>query len=128
VRHFGVVGLVGSRSRGDIDASRTTLSYSRIRCRAVLSARCQPVGCRVIPTRHRSTPPPTHHGERGLNLNNVGFLGGEVIVAGYGEICEVLFPQPVSVDEVLLRHVVIPLYLQLISPPNGLQEMLPTGA
>jgi hypothetical protein len=40
----------------------------------------------------------------------------------------VLFPQPVSVDEVLLRHVVIPLYLQLISPPNGLQQMLPTGA
>jgi hypothetical protein len=78
------------------------------------------MGCRVVPTRRRSTPPPTHHGERGLNLNNVGFLGGEVIVAGYREICEVLFPQPVTVDEVLLRHVIIPLYLQLISPPKRL--------
>lgn len=86
------------------------------------------MGCRVVPTRHRSTPLPTHQGERGLNLSNVGFLGGEVIVAGYREIYEVLFPQPVSVEEVRLRHVVIPLYLQLISPPNGLQEMLPTGA
>jgi hypothetical protein len=66
--------------------------------------------------------------ERGLNLNNVGLIGGDVIVAGYREICEVLFPQPVSADEVRLRHVVIPLYLQLISPPNGLQEMLPAGA
>jgi hypothetical protein len=128
VRHFGVVGLVGSRGRGDIDASRITLSHSRIRCRAVLSARCQPVGCRVVPMRHRSTPAPTHHGKRGLNLNDVGFLGGDVIVAGYREICEVLFPRPVSADEVRLQHVVIPLYLQLISPPNGLQEMLPTGA
>jgi hypothetical protein len=71
------------------------------------------MGCRVVPTRRRSAPLPTHHGERGLNLNNVGFLGGEVIVAGYREICEVLFPQPVSVDEVLRRPVVIPLYLQL---------------
>jgi hypothetical protein len=86
------------------------------------------VGCRVVPTRRRSTRPSTHHGKRGPNLNNVGFLDGDVIVAGYREICEVLFPQPASVDEVLLRHVVIPLYLQLISPPNGLQEMLPTGA
>src|SRR6202008_2790411 len=127
-RHFGVVGLVGSRSRGNIDASRTTLSHSRIRCRAVLSARCQPVGCRVVPVRRRSTPPPTRHGERGLNLNNVGFLGGEVIVAGYRETCVVLFPQPASVNEVLLRTLFFPLYLQLISPPNGLQEMRPTGA
>jgi hypothetical protein len=86
------------------------------------------VGCHVVSTRRRSTPPPTHHGERGLHLNNVGFLGGEVIVGGYREICEVLFPQPVSVDEVLLQQVVTPLNLQLISPPNGLQEMLPTGA
>jgi hypothetical protein len=86
------------------------------------------VGCRFVPTGRCRTPPPTHQGERGLNLNNVGFLGGEVIVAGYREICEVLFPQPVSVDEALLRDVVIPLYLQLFSPPNGLQEMLPTGA
>jgi hypothetical protein len=87
------------------------------------------VGCRIVPTRRRSTPPPIHHGERAwLNLNTVGFLGGDVIVGGYTEICEVLFAQPVSVDEVLLRHVVIPLYLQLISPPNGLQEMLPTAA
>src|SRR5262249_10259044 len=121
-------GLVGSRSRGNIDASRTTLSHSRIRCRPVLSARCQPGGCRVVPMRRRRTPPPTRHGERGLNLNNVGFLGGQVIVAGYRATCQVLFPQPASGDEVLLRQVVIPLYLQLISPPNGLQEMLPTGA
>jgi hypothetical protein len=86
------------------------------------------MGCRVVPTRRRNTPPPTYHGERGLNVNNVGFLGGEVTDAAYREICEVLFPQPVSVDEALLRHVVIPLYLQLISPPNGMQEMLPTRA
>jgi hypothetical protein len=58
----------------------------------------------------------------------VGFVGGEVIVAGYRLMCEGLFPQPGSVAEVLLRHVVIALYLQLISPPNGLQQMLPTGA
>jgi hypothetical protein len=125
---FGVVGLVGGGSRRDVDASRTTLSHSRIRCRADLSARRQPMGWRGVPTRLRRTPPPTHHGERGLNLNTVGFVGGEVIVAGYRLICEVLFPQPGSVAEVPLRHVVIPLYLQLISPPDGLQQMLPTGA
>jgi hypothetical protein len=57
----------------------------------------------------------TDHGEHGLNVDNVGFLGGEVVVTDHREIGEVLVPRPVSVDEVL----------HLISPPNGSQEMLP---
>ena len=36
--------------------------------------------------------------------------------------------RPVSGEEILPRYVVFSLYLHLISPPNGLQEMLPNRA
>jgi hypothetical protein len=103
---LGTVGLVHCGCQGDDDGRWAAFVYTRIRRWAIMPARSQPVVCRILATRSVLTTLRTDHGEIG----------------------EVLVLPPVSAEEVLLRYVVFSVDVHLISPPNGLQEMLPNRA